>query len=310
VLGHLPFREVWAVDLEFTAPPGERATPLCLVARDLRSGQLVRTWLTGAQPATPFRQFGPDVLFVAYYASAEFGCYLALGWPLPVRILDLFAEFRCLTSELPVPCGNGLLGALAYFGLDGLAAAEKEDMRELAMRGGPYTAAERLALLDYCQSDVDALARLLPAMLPRIDLPRALLRGRYMAAAARIEWNGVPVDTETLARLREHWIEIKGRLIVPVDRDYNVFVPAGQPTLDPASPTGAAILREAEAWGHDPYRLAEAVDYVWAEERQATYAQRKARAKARQATRLTRQRILDLEHAGQDHSHQRGLVIV
>ncbi len=32
----------------------------------------------------------------------------------------------------------------------------------------------------YCASDVDALARLLPAMLPRIDRQRALLRGRYM----------------------------------------------------------------------------------------------------------------------------------
>ena len=43
-----------------------------------------------------------------------------------------------------------------------------------------------------------ALERLLPAMLPKIDLPRALLRGRYMYAAARMEWNGVPIDTMRL----------------------------------------------------------------------------------------------------------------
>ena len=42
-------------------------------------------------------------------------------------------------------------------------------------------------------------------MLPRIDLPRALLRGRYMAAAAAMEYAGVPIDTATLALLREHW---------------------------------------------------------------------------------------------------------
>ena len=35
-------------------------------------------------------------------------------------------------------------------------------------------------------------------MLPRIDLPRALLRGRFMKAAAAIEWNGMPIDTVTL----------------------------------------------------------------------------------------------------------------
>ena len=53
------------------------------------------------------------------------------------------------------------------------------------------------AILDYCESDVVALARLLPRMLPHIDLPRALLRGRYMAAAAAMEHAGVPIDVPT-----------------------------------------------------------------------------------------------------------------
>ena len=78
-------------------------------------------------------------------------------------------------------------------------------MRDLVLRGGPWSDAERSAILDYCESDVAALARLLPAMLPNIDLPRALLRGRYMAAAAQMERNGVPIDIATLERLRQHW---------------------------------------------------------------------------------------------------------
>ena len=53
------------------------------------------------------------------------------------------------------------------------------------LRGGPWTPDERRALLDYCQSDVDALERLLARMDGGIDTPRALLRGQYMAAAAR-----------------------------------------------------------------------------------------------------------------------------
>ena len=40
----LPFREVWAVDFEFAAPDGERPKPICLVARELRMGRLVRQW--------------------------------------------------------------------------------------------------------------------------------------------------------------------------------------------------------------------------------------------------------------------------
>jgi hypothetical protein len=217
------FREIWLVDFEFTAPDGCRPTPLCVVAREFRTGRLVRRWLGDGAPATAPYATGPDVLFVAYYASAEIGCHLALGWPVPRRVLDLCAEFKCLTSGLAVPCGKDLLGAQAYYGLDGIASSEKEEMRQLAMRDGPYTEEERVALLDYCQTDVDALARLLPAMLPRIDLPRALLRGRYMAAAARMEWTGVPIDTGTLARLRTGWEGIQEALIERIDAQYGVY---------------------------------------------------------------------------------------
>lgn len=179
------FREIWCVEFEFSAPPGEQPQPLCMVAREFRSGRTLRLWLDEMQRYyNPPIAIGPDAIFVAYYASAELGCFLALRWPLPVRILDLFAEFRCLTNGLATSCGNSLLGALAHFGIDGIDAADKEGMRQLAMRGGEYTDAERQRLLDYCQSDVDALCKLLPAMLPQIDLPRALLRGRYMGAAA------------------------------------------------------------------------------------------------------------------------------
>jgi DNA polymerase I len=60
-------------------------------------------------------------------------------------------------------------------------------------------------------------------MLPRIDLPRAILRGRSMAAAARIEHAGVPIDTVMLDQLRQHWDRIKDRLIAEIDADYGVY---------------------------------------------------------------------------------------
>ena len=59
----------------------------------------------------------------------------------------------------------------AYFGLGGIDAADKTEMRELVQRPGPHTQDERAALLAYCETDVLALAKLLPAMLPQIDLP-------------------------------------------------------------------------------------------------------------------------------------------
>jgi hypothetical protein len=96
-------------------------------------------------------------------------------------------------------------------------------MRSLILRGEPWSDNERAAILDYCGDDVMALERLLPAMLPHLDLPRALLRGRYMKAAAAMEHNGTPIDTETLARLRECWTDIQDDLIAGIDAAYGVF---------------------------------------------------------------------------------------
>jgi hypothetical protein len=78
--------------------------------------------------------------------------------------LDLYVEFRNRANGLSPPHGFGLLGALSWFGLDAMDAAEKKGMQDLASRGGPWTVEEREALLGYCESDVLGLARLLPVM--------------------------------------------------------------------------------------------------------------------------------------------------
>ena len=81
-------------------------------------------------------------------------------------MLDLFIEFRRYTNGLPTFGGASLPAALAYFGLDGITAEEKQEMRSLVLRGGPWSADERAAILDYCGKDVAALARLLEVMAP------------------------------------------------------------------------------------------------------------------------------------------------
>lgn len=210
------------MDFEFIATGGNRPIPVCLVAHELRSGRRFHLWPDQFGPAPPYAT-GPDVLFVAYYASAELGCYRVLGWPMPERILDLFIEFRARTNGLDTQAGNSLLGALTYFGLDGIGAAEKDDMRALILRGPPWTGEERTAIVRYCEGDVEALERLLCAMLPKVDLPRALLRGRYMAAAAAMEHVGTPIDVPMLELFREHWSDIQDQLIAEIDTAYGVY---------------------------------------------------------------------------------------
>jgi hypothetical protein len=71
------FREIWVADFEFRADPGERPWPVCLVAEEAKSGQVIRLWRDEllALREAPFN-VGPDNLFVAFFASAEFGCFL------------------------------------------------------------------------------------------------------------------------------------------------------------------------------------------------------------------------------------------
>ncbi len=171
------FQEVWLADFEYTAPPGDWVTPNCLVARELGSGRVVR--LFGDELRRQTRPPYPTdrrSLFVAYNAAAEIGCHLVLGWPVPECILDLFVEFRALTNGLRMGQGHRLLDALTYFGVNGISAAHKDAMVQLALRGEPFTKDEQAALLDYCESDVTALADLIPHMTQRVDLPRAVLR--------------------------------------------------------------------------------------------------------------------------------------
>ena len=219
----LPYRSVILGDTEyeFGGVDGNLLRPVCAVFKDFATG---REWRLrrGAFGAAPPFSTGPDTLFVAYYASAEINFFRALNWPTPARILDLFTEFRNLTNGLPVE-SNKLIHALEYFGLDTIGAHYKASMIELILRGPPWSEEEWQAILDYCAGDVYALERLLPAMLPYIDLPRALVRGRYMGNLAVVENFGVPVDVALLSLAREHWTDIQDDLIADIDADYRVY---------------------------------------------------------------------------------------
>ena len=69
------FKEVWTVDFEFGGGDGERPVPVCCVAHELRSGRKIR--LRRDQLDRFFADFqGSDALLVAYFASAEIGCFL------------------------------------------------------------------------------------------------------------------------------------------------------------------------------------------------------------------------------------------
>ena len=148
---------------------------------------------------------------------------MALGWPAPARVLDLFAEYCDHRNGRDGESGRSLLAALMHFGLDSIGTVHKKQMIDRILKGPPFTEEERRDILDYCWSDVYALERLLPAMLPDIEWKGALVRGRYAHAVAAMETAGIPVNAALLDEVVARWSEIQGGLIREIDRDYGVY---------------------------------------------------------------------------------------
>jgi DNA polymerase I len=217
------FRHVWMIDFEFTQGKGsgERPVLICMSARDFLTGRRLDLDVTQLYPGCPPFSI-PDSVFVAYAARAEMSCFKVLDWPIPPYILDLNIEYRLLRND-GRPHPRSLLAALDHFHLPTIGADEKEELRALVIRGAPFTPDEMHALQEYCASDTAALARLLPAMAPHLDLLYALVRGRFTGCVAEMEHVGVPIDMALLEVLRERWGEIRDVFVGNIQHYWDLF---------------------------------------------------------------------------------------
>jgi DNA polymerase I len=215
---NFPFDRVVCEDFEFVSLPGERPDVVCYAYRDLSTGQTTTLWRDQLGPRPPF-DADTNTLVVSFVFNAEGASRLALGWPLPVNVLDLSAEFKCHVNGKGIPRKQqGLIGALQYFGLSTLNPKRKDAMRDRIMRGWPFSQEEQEQISDYIAGDVHDLHRLLLEMLPYIDLPIALHRGEAVAALARSEHIGVPIDM-LISQLADQktWREIRDSMVPLVD---------------------------------------------------------------------------------------------
>lgn len=217
--------EIWVADAEYHQPDNHLPKPVCMVFHEINSGRTKEVWLWDSPMATPPFDV-EDSLYITFSAVAEMLVHHVLGWPLPRNLIDLHSEFHWYVAGRKVGFqleGYSLLEALRYFGLGHTFSVEKEYWRELAMRGGPYTAEEQRGLLDYCREDVLTTAALFKKMLPFLDVPRALKRGRFGVCAAKVPYYGIPVDVPSLETINSQRESIRSQLIQKVDSNYKVF---------------------------------------------------------------------------------------
>ena len=223
------FDEIWVIDFEFGQDRNLLPDVRCLVAQELRSGRRCAYWRARLQglPRPPFRVDG-TTLIVVFYGLAELGCFAQLEWQYPENLIDLYAEYRCKWNGIQLDC-SGLIGVAKRLGVIAPGDVHKGDMRNLAVRGGPYSEEEKKSLLAYCGGDVATTAGVFRRLADAgwfetpNHLGQALLRGKYLSALADAERLGIPIDREMLSACCDNWGEIRKALISDLDQAFQVY---------------------------------------------------------------------------------------
>ncbi len=223
---------IWIADTEFYGADGDLPVPVCSVFHNPLTGQTIRQWYERGDTPQPPVPLDNSTLFIAFAAQAELMTFIQLGWEMPRRILDLFIEYRHLNNEyyrvqeMKAQKAFNLLAAASSYGIHLESADFKEEMRDLILRGHPYTPEEQDKIMDYCELDVMETAGLAEKMWTDIpDLRSAVFRGASVRGFAWARTTGIPVDAEMLQRLNANWSAVSAALAKQVQDDFPVFLP-------------------------------------------------------------------------------------
>lgn len=231
-----PLRRGYSIDFEYRADPGHHPYIWCLVVRDLLTGQEVGRWwrdqlMTMDQAPFPTDR---DTLVVSYGISAEMSCFMQLNWRPPEYLLDLYSEFRVLTNGQKLEFAgkdmnklkkhkNSMLAAAFILGIPTMDIAYKEAMRLKFMTQWHFMPEDKAKGMEYCSDDTLIAQKIFRAMESQIDWPRALLRGRFGLAVARMERTGIPMDLANVERISADWPNLLHDIIGMAQEMYGVF---------------------------------------------------------------------------------------
>jgi hypothetical protein len=173
---------------------------------------------------------GHGTLFVSYSAVAELSCFSVLGWTLPANVLCTYVETGAAINGLDIDGLErkrpSLLEACDLFDIPHMDARHKAQMRELILTKTDYSEEEWLAIEDYNREDVLLDIPLLRGLAPAIDMPIALLRGRYLKVVTAMELRGVSIDADYLRKLQANWQALRMHYIRRDDR-FGLYDEAG-----------------------------------------------------------------------------------
>lgn len=205
------------VDFEFLPRSGRNPRPRCVAWHCVETGEEGSLWLDGGHIPSPF----PDEFrLIAHYGLAELGCFLELGWKLPTEVIDTLPEARVVRGQAPTDGGSwGLLAVATQLGISTMSSDHKEEMRQLAM-GEVVPPHRRAELMAYNMEDVRTGLAIWQALERSVNIPEAVLRGRYLIALAKVERRGIPADVDLVERLGASMPQICDAAWVEARKEY------------------------------------------------------------------------------------------
>jgi hypothetical protein len=225
------------LDFEYFAPAGCNPRPICVAWICPTTGESGTRWLWDEPQPCPFSMSAGTVL-LSYNIAAEVSCFLALGWPRPTNVIDLWLEYGQVCNVWPIEAPawkqrkapvkkprKGLLDAMRAYGLEATPSNVKAHFQTRAQEGPPWSAEDREQMPTYCLDDVDMTVRLADPLLTAVDarnperMYEILNRGLYNVAAATEVFAGVPMGCSLLALARKHRHLLQEILIRRLDRD-------------------------------------------------------------------------------------------
>ena len=202
------FKQIWVLSMPFVREDGENPVSICLVASEFYSGEVGTLNNDQLIANVPPFDVGSDSLILTVSANEILGCILEIGWPLPAKVLDLGVESRWLRNGQIDKDDCSLSAAMNYHDITGFV-----DDRSFAKKSADISDGK---------IEVVAMTNLYSKIKNSIDWPRALFRGRYLAALAIIERNGIPIDVGNINSLWQNGDSIVKSVVDEIDSEFHV----------------------------------------------------------------------------------------
>lgn len=210
------FKHVVVFDFEYRQQEGNNPEPVCVSCKDLKTGKSWKHWLVNRKPKFPYPL--QETLFICHNAVAEVSCMLELGWGRPDYIWDSMIQEKKLYNGL-YNDGYSLLASCKRYQIKTITTELKEHWRDTIINNYPdYTEKEVAGIMDYNESDVIENEKLFIAQLKVYEsrsqnfkkiISQATFHGVSQAVIAKIERNGIPINSKLHKELKDNFEEVK-----------------------------------------------------------------------------------------------------